>query len=243
MSTRVFIPNDTAARSMGADDVAHAIAVYGESMGLDLTIVRNGSRGAAWLEPLVEVETTAGRVGFGNVMPNEVDTLFVHGQVHLAHDRCLGTVESHPWFAAQQRITFRRAGVIDPLSLADYEQHGGLAGVRRALTLSAAEIVADITTSGLRGRGGAAFPAGIKWNTVRQATDTTKYIECNADEGASGTFADRLLIEADPYQLLEGMIIAGLAVGAERGYVYLRSEYPWAITVLREAVFCVAMRF
>ncbi|MFN5203659.1 MAG: formate dehydrogenase beta subunit [Gemmatimonas sp.] len=236
MSTRVFIPNDTAARSMGADDVARAIAAHGVSAGLDLTIVRNGSRGAAWLEPLVEVETSAGRVGFGNVMPHEVDTLFVRGQVNLAHDRCLGAVESHPWFAGQQRITFRRAGLIDPLSLDDYERHGGLAGVRRALTLSGAEIVADVTTSGLRGRGGAAFPAGIKWNTVRQAAGTTKYVVCNADEGDSGTFADRLLIEADPYQLIEGMIIAGLAVGAERGYVYLRSEYPWAISVLRDAV-------
>ena len=236
MSWRVFVPADTAARSVNADAVASALAAHCALTGLPVTIVRTGSRGAAWLEPLVEVETTAGRIGFANVQVPMVSVLFREGAPDVTHAACIGRVEDHAWFARQQRLTFRRAGVIDPLSLADYESHGGLAGLRRALVLGGDAIVSEVTASGLRGRGGAAFPAGIKWNTVRQAEGQRKYIVCNADEGDSGTFADRLLIEADPFQLIEGMIIAGLAVGATRGYVYLRSEYPLAIAVLRTAV-------
>ena len=236
MSLRVFVPNDTAACSVGADAVAHAIAMHGAMHGVDITIVRNGSRGAAWLEPLVEMDTATGRVGFANVSPGDAPSLFTGGAPNAQHPACIGLVEEHPWFARQQRLTFKRAGRIDPLSLPEYETEGGLAGLRRALSLTAEEIVAEVTASGLRGRGGAAFPAGIKWNTVRQASSATKYIVCNADEGDSGTFADRLLMEADPYQLVEGMIIAGLAVGATRGVIYVRSEYPRAIATLREAI-------
>ena len=236
MSLRVFVPNDTAACSVGADAVAHAIAMHGAMHGVDITIVRNGSRGAAWLEPLVEMDTATGRVGFANVSPGDAPSLFTGGAPNAQHPACIGLVNDHPWFARQQRLTFKRAGRIDPLSLPEYETEGGLAGLRRALSLTAEEIVAEVTASGLRGRGGAAFPAGIKWNTVRQAPSATKYIVCNADEGDSGTFADRLLMEADPYQLVEGMIIAGLAVGATRGVIYVRSEYPRAIATLREAI-------
>ena len=236
MSLRVFVPNDTAACSVGADAVGHAIAMHGAMHGVDITIVRNGSRGAAWLEPLVEMDTAMGRVGFANVSPGDAPSLFTGGAPNAHHPACIGLVAEHPWFARQQRLTFKRAGRIDPLSLAEYEAEGGLIGLRRALSLTAEEIVAEVTASGLRGRGGAAFPAGIKWNTVRQASSATKYIVCNADEGDSGTFADRLLMEADPYQLVEGMIIAGLAVGATRGVIYVRSEYPRAIATLREAI-------
>lgn len=233
---RVYVPNDTAACSVGADAVARAIAMHGAISDLPIEMVRNGSRGAAWLEPLVEIDTPDGRAGFANVTPAEAGALFADGRVNTAHPRYIGLVEAHPWFARQHRLTFKRAGIIDPLSLDDYEAHGGLAGLRRALTLSPEAIVSEVTSSGLRGRGGAAFPAGIKWNTVRQAPGVTKYIVCNADEGDSGTFADRLLMEADPYQLIEGMIIAGVAVGATRGVIYLRSEYPRAIAVLHEAI-------
>ncbi|WP_396206964.1 formate dehydrogenase beta subunit [Gemmatimonas sp.] len=236
MSLRVFVPNDTAACSVGADAVAHAIAMHGAMHGVDITIVRNGSRGAAWLEPLVEVDTATGRMGFANVSPGDAPSLFAGSAPNAQYPACIGLVEEHPWFARQQRLTFKRAGRIDPLSLAEYEAEGGLIGLRRALSLTAEAIVAEVTASGLRGRGGAAFPAGIKWNTVRQASSATKYVVCNADEGDSGTFADRLLMEADPYQLVEGMIIAGLAVGATRGVIYVRSEYPRAIATLREAI-------
>lgn len=236
MSLHLYVPGDTAARSVGADEVASALAAHCALSGVHVTVVRTGSRGAAWLEPLVEVDTVSGRVGFANLQPADVPTLLRDGLPDSAHPRCIGLVEQHAWFARQQRLTFRRAGIVDPLSLADYEAHGGLVGLRRALGLNGEQIVAEVTASGLRGRGGAAFPAGIKWNTVRQASGASKYVVCNADEGDSGTFADRLLLEADPYQLIEGMIIAGLAVGATRGYVYLRSEYPLARKVLAEAM-------
>ena len=233
---RVYVPNDTAARSMGADAVARAIAARGARTGLDLQIVRNGSRGAAWMEPLVEVATPAGRIGFANVSAEDVPLLFAAGVPDGKHPACIGMVDEHPWFASQHRLTFRRAGLIDPLSLEEYEAHGGLRGLSHALQRSPEAIVQEVTASGLRGRGGAAFPAGIKWNTVRLAEGPAKYIVCNADEGDSGTFADRLLIESDPYQLIEGMIIAGRAVGASRGIVYLRSEYPHAVQVLGAAI-------
>ena len=236
MSITVYVPNDTAARSVGADDVASALAAHCALTGMHVTIVRNGSRGAAWLEPLVEVDTPRGRVGFATVQPEQVSALFTNGEPNTAHAAYIGVVHEHPWFARQHRLTFRRAGIIDPLSIEQYRAHDGFAGLARAMAMTGEQIVSEVTTSGLRGRGGAAFPAGIKWNTVRLAAGPAKYIVCNADEGDSGTFADRLLIEADPYQLIEGMIIAGLAVGATRGYVYLRSEYPVAIAVLREAI-------
>ncbi|MBU6365540.1 MAG: formate dehydrogenase [Gemmatimonadetes bacterium] len=237
MTARVFVPNDTGARSLGADAVAQAVAVEAAMRGLPVTVVRNGSRGAYGLEPLVEVESPAGRLGFPRMTASAVPSLFADGALPDArHPACLGVTDAHPWFAGQTRLTFARAGRIDPLSLDDYRAHGGLRGLARALSLSSAEIVADVTRSGVRGRGGAAFPAGIKWETVRTAPGAVKYVVCNADEGDSGTFADRLLLEADPFQLIEGMVIAGVATGATRGFVYLRSEYPHAATVLREAL-------
>lgn len=236
MTTRIFVPNDTGAQSVGANEVAAAVAAHAAKHALDITIVRNGSRGAYWLEPLIEVECPEGRVGFANVDAAQVAHLFAGAIPTASHPQSLGVVETLPWFANQHRLTFARAGRIDPLSLQDYRAHGGLVGLTRALSLTSDAIVAEVITSGLRGRGGAAFPAGIKWDTVRKAAGHTKYIVCNADEGDSGTFADRLLIEADPYQLIEGMVIAGCAVGATSGVVYLRSEYPHAIYVLRTAI-------
>ena len=234
---RVFVPNDTAARSVGADAVASAI----EALGLNIDVVRSGSRGAYWLEPLVEIETAIGdvesRVGFANITAEQVAALFAEGQMPgAAHPLSVGLVHEIPWLRDQHRLTFRRAGVIDPLSLSDYRLHGGMAGLEQALTMTAQAIVDEVKTSGLRGRGGAAFPAGIKWQTVLNAESATKYIVCNADEGDSGTFADRLLMEADPFQLVEGMVIAGLAVGATRGFLYLRSEYPHTIHVMTRAL-------
>lgn len=229
---RLYIPSDTGAKSVGADRVAAGIV----ACGTEYEIVRTGSRGAYWLEPLIELDSPSGRIGFANVTPAEVASLFGSGAPDASHPRCLGVVGELPWLAQQQRFTFARAGIVDPLSLADYQANGGLAALRAALALTPEAIVAEVTASGLRGRGGAAFPAGIKWDTVRKAAGVQKYIVCNADEGDSGTFADRLLIESDPFQLIEGMIIAGLATGATRGYVYLRSEYPHAIRVLNGAI-------
>jgi len=235
MSITIFVPRDAAALALGADDVAAAIALEAAQRQLDVTIVRNGTRGMLWLEPLVEVATPEGRIGFGQVDAPDVASLFDAGfQRH--HALALGLVEEIPYLARQDRLTFARAGVTDPLSLADYEAHDGYRGLRRALAMTPADIVATVTASGLRGRGGAAFPTGIKWNTVLRAPGVQKYIVCNADEGDSGTFADRIVMEADPYMLIEGMTIAGLAVNATRGYIYVRSEYPHAIAMLNAAI-------
>ena len=235
MSITIFVPRDAAALALGADDVAAAIALEAARRQLDVTIVRNGTRGMLWLEPLVEVATPEGRIGFGQVDAPDVASLFDAGfQRH--HALALGLVEEIPYLARQDRLTFARAGVTDPLSLADYEAHDGYRGLRRALAMTPADIVATVTASGLRGRGGAAFPTGIKWNTVLRAPGVQKYIVCNADEGDSGTFADRIVMEADPYMLIEGMTIAGLAVNATRGYIYVRSEYPHAIAMLNAAI-------
>jgi formate dehydrogenase iron-sulfur subunit len=231
---RVFVPRDAAARSLGADDVAAAVAAEAARRGLDLTLVRNGSRGMVWLEPLLELETPEGRIGFGPMRPADVAGLF-EGDVQ-AHPRALGPTEALPWMRRQTRLTFARVGVIDPLSLDDYRAHGGLAGLARAREIGAEAVLAEVTDSGLRGRGGAGFPTGIKWKTVAGAAADRKYIVCNADEGDSGTFADRMLMEGDPFCLIEGMAIAGLAVGAAKGFVYIRSEYPDAIEVMQAAV-------
>jgi formate dehydrogenase iron-sulfur subunit len=216
---------------LGADDVAAAVVAEAARVGVEITLVRNGSRGMVWLEPLVEVETDAGRVGYGPMTVADVAGLFAPG-----HPRALGLVDALPWMAQQTRLTFARVGVIDPLSLTDYRAHGGFAGLTRALTMDSAGIVAEVTASGLRGRGGAGFPTGIKWNTVAGAGASRKYIVCNADEGDSATFADRMLMEGDPFTLIEGMVIAGIGVGATKGFVYIRSEYPDAIAVMSQAV-------
>ena len=227
---KVWVPGDSAAKALGADAVAEAIATEAEARGLAVEVVRNGSRGMIWLEPLVEIDRGQGREGFGAVTPADVPAL-LDGTLDS-----LGPVEGIPFFARQTRLTFARCGLIDPLSLADYEAHGGLAGLRRAIAMDAAAIVEEVKASGLRGRGGAGFPTGIKWDTVRQAAGDRKYIVCNADEGDSGTFADRMIMEGDPFSLIEGMAIAALGVGATKGYVYIRSEYPDAIRVMEVAV-------
>ncbi len=227
---KIFVPLDSAALALGANDVADAIKAEAATRGLDVEIVRNGTRGMIWLEPLVEVETESGRIGYGAMNVGDVAAM-LDGKL-----TSLGLVEQLDWMKGQTRLTFQRCGVIDPLDLADYEAHGGLAGLRRAITMTAADVVEEVTTSGLRGRGGAGFPTGIKWNTVLGAQADQKYIVCNADEGDSGTFADRMIMEGDPFTLIEGMIIAGLAVEATKGYVYLRSEYPDAIEIMDKAV-------
>jgi formate dehydrogenase iron-sulfur subunit len=224
---KIWVPLDSAAKALGADEVADAIAAQA---GDDVQIIRNGSHGMVWLEPLVEIDRGHGRMAYGPVTPEDVPAL-LDGTLES-----LGRVEDIPFFARQTRLTFARCGMIDPLDLDDYQANGGLVGLRRAIAMTGADIVAEVTASGLRGRGGAGFPTGVKWKTVHDAPADRKYIVCNADEGDSGTFADRMIIEGDPFTLIEGMAIAGLAVGAVQGYVYMRSEYPDAIDVLNKAV-------
>ncbi|MCB8889248.1 formate dehydrogenase beta subunit [Vreelandella malpeensis] len=238
MSIRVFVPRDTTALSLGADAVAKRLAREAAARHEGIDIVRNGSRGLFWLEPLVEVETPKGRVAYGPVTPSDVPALLDSGLLEggVGHPLALGPVDEIDYLARQQRLTFARIGVTDPLSLDEYRAHRGFAGLEAALALSPQAIVDEVKASGLRGRGGAAFPTGIKWQTVLNAQADRKYIVCNADEGDSGTFADRLAMECDPFMLIEGMTIAGLAVGATQGYIYLRSEYPLAKEILDEAI-------
>ena len=237
MTTRVYLPRDTTSLALGADSIAAALVIQAQERGMRLELVRNGSRGLFWLEPLLEVEHGGERIAFGPValadVPQLCDALAADP---AGHPLFLGPVEEIPYLKSQQRLTFARAGQGDPLCLDTYRALAGFSGLERALRMDCQEIVNAVTESGLRGRGGAAFPAGIKWQTVLDAPAAQKYIVCNADEGDSGTFADRLLMEADPYQLLEGMIIAGLAVGASQGYIYLRSEYPRAREILAAAI-------
>ena len=225
--SRFYVPRDSAARSMGADEVAAALAAAGHE------VIRNGSRGLLFLEPLVEAETPNGRIAYGPVAVEDVPAILASGP---GHPLCHGNIEDHPYLKNQERLTFARCGVTDPVSVEDYIAHGGFEGLKKALSLTGSAIVAEVTESGLRGRGGAGFPTGIKWKTVHDAAADQKYICCNADEGDSGTFADRMVMEGDPLMLIEGMTIAGLAVGATKGYVYIRSEYPDAIAAMKEAI-------
>ncbi len=237
MSVRVFISADSSALSVGADLVADAIRDEARRRGLEVEIVRPGSRGLFWLEPLVEVETAAGRLGYGPIAPGETAQLFEAEFLSGgAHPKALGRVDDIPYLAKQQRLIFARCGLTDPLSLDDYRRHGGLRGLERALALGPKATIEEVLASGLRGRGGAGFPTGIKWRTTAGVDADQKYVVCNADEGDSGTFADRMLMEGDPFLLIEGMAIAGVSVGATQGYVYIRSEYPHAFATFQRAI-------
>ncbi|MBB5808609.1 formate dehydrogenase iron-sulfur subunit [Saccharothrix ecbatanensis] len=237
MTTTVYVPRDAAALSVGADEVAAAITREAVLADRPVRVVRNGSRGMLWLETLVEVVTDTGRIGYGPVTADAVPGLVKAGMFDGAdHELRVGVVADLPWFRAQNRLCFARVGVTDPLSPDDYEAHGGLTGLRRALEIGPAATVTEVTDSGLRGRGGAGFPAGIKWKTVADTPGEVKFVCCNADEGDSGTFADRMLMEGDPFCLIEGMTIAAHAVGATEGYIYIRSEYPEAVRTFRRAI-------
>lgn len=237
MSVTVFVPRDAAALAVGADKVAAAIQREAAARKLNVHIVRNGSRGMLWLEVLVEVRTEHGRVAYGPVKASDVASLFDAGFLEGGdHPLAHGLTKEIPFLKGQTRLTFARCGVTDPLSLEDYRHYQGLKGLEKAIQLSPQEIVQQVTDSGLRGRGGAGFPTGIKWKTVADAKADQKYIVCNADEGDSGTFADRMIMEGDPFVLIEGMAIAAIATGATKGYIYTRSEYPHAIAMMEEAI-------
>ena len=236
MTVGIFVPRDAAAVAVGADEVVQALEQAAATRGHAVDIIRTGSRGLYWLEPMVEVSTSAGRVAFGPVTAAEAASVLEAMVSGGDHPLRLGLAEEIPWLKRQTRLTFARCGVIDPRSLDDYRAHGGYKGLERALTLTPDAIIAEVTASGLRGRGGAGFPTGIKWKTVAEARGNRKYVVCNADEGDSGTFADRMLMEGDPFVLIEGMTIAAIAVGATKGYIYSRSEYPHAIAAMNEAI-------
>src|SRR5712671_6909885 len=236
MTLRIFVSRDAGAVAVGADEVALVLGLAARKRGTEIEIVRTGSRGLYWLEPMIEVATPQGRIAFGPVTELDASSVLDAMISGGAHPQRLGVAEEIPWLKRQTRLTFARCGVVDPRSVADYRAHDGYRGLERALTLDPDAILADVTTSGLRGRGGAGFPTGIKWKTVAQTSADRKYIVCNADEGDSGTFADRMIMEGDPFVVIEGMTIAGIAVGATKGYIYIRSEYPHAVEAMNAAI-------
>jgi len=227
---RFFLPRDAGALAVGADGVAKALQAAAQTRGVAIELVRTGSHGLYWLEPMLELETPQGRMAFGPVEADDVASIFDAVIGGRPHPKSLGPTEAIPFLARQTRLTFARCGIGDPLAPVAFK---GLDAARR---LGAQATIDAVTQSGLRGRGGAGFPTGIKWATVRAAQGPRKYIVCNADEGDSGTFADRMLMEGDPFALIEGMAIAGFAVGATKGFVYIRSEYPHAIATLDAAL-------
>jgi formate dehydrogenase iron-sulfur subunit len=236
MTLRLFIPRDAAALAVGADDVASGIRAAAARRNAAVDIIRTGSRGLYWLEPMVEMETATGRIAYGPVAPADAEGLLTALLADGAHALRHGPTEEIPWLKRQTRLTFARCGIVDPRSLDDYRTHGGGEGLAKALSLGPDAIVEEVVQSGLRGRGGAGFPTGFKWRTVAQTKGPQKYIVCNADEGDSGTFADRMIMEGDPFVLIEGMAIAGIATGATKGYVYIRSEYPHAVAAMEAAI-------
>jgi formate dehydrogenase iron-sulfur subunit len=237
MAARLYIPRETTASSLGAEALVDAVKAEAASRRIDIEIVRNGSRGACFMEPLVEVDSKDGRIGFSQVSADDVKSLFDADFINGGkHAKSVGLVDELTWFKNQERLTFARCGLIAATSVSEYEQLGGFVGLKNAIAKQSADIIQEVLTSGLRGRGGAGFPTGIKWQTVAGAEADQKYIVCNADEGDSGTYSDRLIMEGDPLSLVEGMTIAGLAVGATMGYIYLRSEYPLTRIILQEAI-------
>lgn len=217
---KIRISDDALAIACGADAVAQAFVQAGAE------VERVSSWGMHWLEPLVDIEGT----GYGNVTADQVRTILA------GEAESIGQIAEHPFLTRQSRLTFARAGKTRPTSLDDYYASEGWVGLAKARTIGAEATIKAVLDSGLRGRGGAGFPAGIKWKTVADAASDTKYIVCNADEGDSATFADRMVMEGDPFMLIEGMAIAGFAVGAQKGYIYIRSEYPHAIAKMETAI-------
>ena len=234
---KIFVPQETAAVSMGADEVAEKITLLAQENGENIELVRNGSWGMSWLEPLVEVQVKNHRIAYGPVTESSVTSLFdadfLRGGEHKLKR---GITQEIPYLKKQQRWTFERSGLIDPLSIEDFQAHNGFEGLKKSFKIGRKKVLNEVMSSGLRGRGGAGFPTGIKWKTVADTESNQKYIACNADEGDSGTFSDRILMESDPFSLIEGMLISGFVVGASRGYIYLRSEYPIAHKIMNAAL-------
>jgi formate dehydrogenase iron-sulfur subunit len=238
MTATLYIPCDSAAIACGAEEVLMAIQAEALARKIEIKIIRNGSRGMLWLEPMIEVATPQGRIAYGPVTPDDVPALFEADFLSgsNSHKLCIGRPEEMPYLKNQERLTFARCGITDPTDIEDYIAHEGYRGLKAAAHMSGEAIVTAVTESGLRGRGGAGFPTGIKWKTVLGLEAQQKYIVCNADEGDSGTFADRMIMEGDPFLLIEGMTIAGLAVGATKGFIYIRSEYPVAYAQMEKAI-------
>jgi NADH-quinone oxidoreductase subunit F len=241
-SIHILIGTATCGRAAGALDVVDAFSKELARRGLKVPIVRVGCSGLCYADPFVAISKPGSlRVAYANITPEVVPRL-VEGYV-AGDDPCLelalGTLEGGcgeavyipelPRFERELRLVLRHCGYIDPENINHYVANGGYRGLKKALEMSPEKIIRELEKSGLRGRGGAGFPTHHKWELCRKAEGTPKYVICNADEGDPGAFMDRVILESDPHQVIEGMIIAGYAIGAEQGYIYVRAEYPLAI--------------
>ena len=250
--SRVFIGMGTCGLATGAGEVKVAVEKWAAAHAATIQITPTGCIGYCKAEPIMDVVTDSGhRVSYSNVTPEVagfiLDEVLVRKNYKL--DGLLGQftngkaplpgiplIDEHPYFRKQVKYVLRNCGVIDPESIADYRSHGGFKGLERAMGMSREEVVQEITRSGLRGRGGSGFLAGKKWELAQASKSEKKYVICNADEGDPGAFMDRSILEGDTYSVLEGMIIAGYAIGADEGIIYCRAEYPLAIERINKAI-------
>lgn len=249
---RVMVGAATCGRAAGALDVISAFKSELKAQGLenDVDVVETACIGLCYAEPLVEVRR-AGEpsVLYSRVSPKDVGKLvkehLVEGnpvaskaEAVMSDSEYMGIkpFSQHPMIALQKRIVLRNCGVIDPSSFEHYLARGGYKGIERAFSMSPEEVIEEMKASGLRGRGGAGFPTGVKWGFARASKSDEKYIICNADEGDPGAFMDRSVLEGDPHSVIEGLMVAGYAIGARHAYIYVRSEYPLAIERLRTAI-------
>jgi formate dehydrogenase iron-sulfur subunit len=222
-TTRLYLSNDTSSLAAGAGRLADAWRDHPE-----IQLIHTSSRGAFFLEPMVERDTPSGREAWFNVVPDDLARIV--GGVG-------GTpIAEMPFLQQQTRFTFANFGITEPLALEEYQSRGGLKGLAAAQSLSPEAIIEELRISRLRGRGGAAFPVWKKWQIAQQARSEQKYVVANADEGDAGTYCDRMIMEGDPFRLIEGMMICARAIGATRGYLYCRYEYPAAARAMRFAI-------
>lgn len=243
MSTLIRVGTSTCGLASGADAVVAAIQNQVQRRQLDVAVQRTGCLGACHREPLVEVINNGASTLYGPITPERVALVFDHefgtGERGLAPDWIVSRRDDkadYPFLGRQVKITTRLCGIIDPESLQDYIRHDGYAALRAALKMPPEQVINAVKQSKLRGRGGAGFPTGLKWEIMHKQPMFPKYIICNADEGDPGAFMDRTMLEGDPHRLLEGMLIAAYAMGATKGYIYIRAEYPLAVKMLHKAI-------
>jgi NADH-quinone oxidoreductase subunit F len=248
-SSYILIGTATCGRAAGALSTLEAFVEELSRRNIEVKIIQVGCMGLCYAEPLVIISKPGSfRVVYNNVTPEVVPRL-VEGYI-MGDDPCLelalGTLEvgegeapyipELPRFEHELRLVFRHCGYIDPVNINHYIANGGYISLEKALRMQPEEIIDEVKNSGLRGRGGAGFPTGQKWEFCHKADGKPKYVVCNADEGDPGAFMDRVVLESDPQQVIEGMIIGGYVIGANQGYIYIRAEYPLAVERVKTAL-------
>ncbi|MBL7076423.1 MAG: NADH-quinone oxidoreductase subunit NuoF [Kiritimatiellae bacterium] len=246
-SPRVLVGASTCGLAAGADDVLEALPGHLAEMGLDIEVSQVGCLGLCYAEPLVELRSADHPpLLFSSVTPESLGhiltTYYRDGGGEALATMCdaphgeTPPFEQLPMLEGQVRVVARNFGRIDPENIDHYIARDGYTGLARALKMDREEVIDELRSSGLRGRGGAGFPVAVKWEFCCNEKADQKYMICNADEGDPGAFMDRSVLESDPHSTLEGMIVGAYAIGATEGYIYVRAEYPLAITRLEKAI-------